>query len=67
MGSLASVRISGGGTTDVVSVVLLIVLFLDDAARSTVGVDSAKTGSETDVDRASGSTTDVEIPTGAGA
>ena len=66
--SLASTQTSsGGGTTDVASVVFLATLSSDDAEGSTVGADSAKTGSGTDADGTSGSTADVEIPTGAGA
>ena len=65
--SLASARTSsGGGTTDAVSIVPLAALSSDDVAGSTVGADSARTGSVTDVDGASSSTADVETPTGAG-
>ena len=67
-GSLASVRTSlGGGTTDVVSVVLHASFSSDDTARSTVRADKAKTGLGTDADGASNSMIDVEIPTGVGA
>ena len=66
--SLASVQtFSGGGTTDVVSVVFLAALSSNDAAGSTVGADGAKIGSGTDADGASGSTIDVETPIGASA
>ena len=67
-GSIASTRISsGGGTTDVVSIVPLTLLSSNDAAMSTVGANSARTGSGTDADGTSGSIADVEMPTGAGA